>query len=69
MPRYEKISCKLSSIRAILYKSDKVCASVYLDHKGEAMFTRIKEGEYTLELLFGEKSFGMVELSIGKVKG
>jgi hypothetical protein len=62
----ENLPCKLSNIRAILYKSDRVCSSLYLDYKGEAMFTRIKEGEYTLELLVGEKSLGMVELSIGK---
>ncbi len=62
----ENFPCKLSNIRAILYKSDRVCSSLYLDYKGEAMFTRIKDGEYTLELLAGEKSLGMVELSIDK---
>lgn len=64
--KIENFPCKLSNIRAILYKSDRVCSSLYLDYKGEAMFTRIKEGEYTLELLAGEESLGMVELSIDK---
>ena len=59
---------KVNSIRAVLYKGDRVCASVYLNHQGEAVFTRIKEGEYALELLSGERSLGMVELAIGKVK-
>jgi hypothetical protein len=61
-------SSKLSSIRAVLYKSDRVCSSVYLDQNGEAVFTRIKEGEYSLEFLAGGKSFGMVELSIDKLE-
>ncbi|MGA1842606.1 MAG: zf-HC2 domain-containing protein [bacterium] len=62
----DNFPCKLSNIRAILYKSDRVCSSLYLDYKGEAMFTRIREGEYSLELLAGEKSLGMVELFIDK---
>jgi hypothetical protein len=64
--RAEKFPCKLNNIRAILYKSDRVCSSLYLDYKGEAIFTRIKEGEYALELLAGENSLGMVEFSINK---
>jgi hypothetical protein len=62
----ENLPCKLDDIRVILYKSGRVCSSLYLDCKGEAMFTRIKDGEYTLELLAGEKSLGMIELSINK---
>jgi len=52
--------------QAILYKSDKMYSSVYFNKKGEAVFTRIKEGEYYLELLMAEKSLGGVELSISK---
>jgi len=50
------------SSQAILYKSDKMYSSVYFNKKGEAVFTRIKEGEYYLELLMAEKSLGGVEL-------
>jgi hypothetical protein len=67
-PKPEGKVGKVNRIRAVLYKGDRVCASVYLNHQGEAVFTRIKEGEYSLELLSGERSLGMVELTIGKVK-
>ena len=59
---------KVKSIRAVLYKRERVCASVYLNHQNEAVFTRIREGEYSLDLLSGDKSLGMVELAIGKVR-
>lgn len=62
----EKIAGKVSSSQAVLYKSDKMYSSVYFDKKGEAVFPRMKEGEYFLELLMAEKSLGVFELSISK---
>ena len=62
----EGIADEVRSSQAILYKSDKMYSSVYFDKKGDAVFTRIKEGEYYLELLMAEKSLGVVELSISK---
>lgn len=63
----EEMSDKVSSGRVILYKSNKMYSSVYFDRKGEAVFNRLKEGEYSLELLMEEKSLGIFELSINKV--
>ena len=42
----EQIPAKISSGRTILYKADRIYSSVYLDQRGEAVFNRIKEGEY-----------------------
>ena len=61
-----KIQGEITNIRASLYKSDKIYSSVYLDQEGGAMFSRIKDGEYSLELLIGDRSLGMIELSIDK---
>lgn len=64
----EEMLDKVSSIRAVLYKSNKIYSSVYGDEKGEAVFNRLKEGEYSLELLTGGKSLGVFELTIAKAK-
>lgn len=54
------------AVRAVLYKEKRVCASVCLGERGEALFPRIREGAYAIELLAGDTPLGMVELSIGK---
>jgi len=55
------------AVRAVLYKGKRVCASLCLSERGEALFPRIREGAYAIELLAGDTPLGMVELSIGKV--
>ena len=62
----QEIADKVRSRQAVLYKSDKMYSSVYFDKKGKAVVTRLKEGEYFLELLMADKSLGGVELSISK---
>lgn len=67
-PRLGAIPVKVSSIRVLLYKSDRICSSVYLNNKGEGIFTRIKEGHYSFELIAEDRSLGIVELSLVKRK-
>jgi len=55
------------SIRAVLYKQKRVRTSLCLGERGEALFPRIREGEYAIELLAGDTPLGMVALSIGTV--
>ncbi|MGA1868347.1 MAG: anti-sigma factor family protein [bacterium] len=66
--RAGQIQLKVSSVRAILYKSGRMCSSVHLNKRGEAIFSRIKEGPYSFELRIGEKSLGVIEVSVSKVK-
>lgn len=56
---------EVSNLRLILHKSGKMCSSIYLDPESrEAAFDRIKAGEYSLELIQGEKSLGIIECMI-----
>ena len=64
----EAIPAEISNGRAILYKTEKIYSSVYFDQRGEAVFNRIKEGEYYLELFIEDKSLGMIEISLGKIE-
>jgi hypothetical protein len=63
-PELKGATDRVSSPRLILYKSDRICSSVYLDAHGEAAFQRIREGDYHLELLAGERSLGVIDLSL-----
>ncbi|MFH0924783.1 MAG: zf-HC2 domain-containing protein [bacterium] len=60
----KKTTTEIKKIRVILYRSKKMCASIYLNQDGIAIFNRIKEGEYSLEILAGDKSLGVIELSV-----
>lgn len=65
-----EISDQVSGLRLILYKSDRIaqidriCSSVYPDIHGEAVFDRIREGSYRLELLVKDRSLGVIEISL-----
>ncbi|MGA1865641.1 MAG: anti-sigma factor family protein [bacterium] len=51
-------------VRATLYKTEKIYSSVFLDERGEAFFHQIKEGEYHLDFIEGEKTLESIEFSI-----
>jgi len=65
-----EISDQVSGLRLILYKSDRIaqidriCSSVYPDIHGEAVFDRIREGSYRLEILVKDRSLGVIEISL-----
>lgn len=67
-PDHPRLSSSFNNVRAVLYKSNRLYASVFFDKRGEALFTRIKEGKYAIEFLTGERSLGMLELYISKGK-
>jgi len=63
-PKPGNIPRKADNLRVVLSKAGKVSSSVYLDPKGQAIFHRIREAEYSLELLAGEDTLGVIEFSL-----